>query len=149
MEKTYDYLTNFAKEPELKVNFKVTCADGKRGIYLREPHHFRKPYETKVSIAPQFNEDNTEQEEKIKFCMQFTLTCDAPWVQHPAHLELMNVERLISVQVDHGGLSEGVYFTEVKPSWMLHVYIFKLVIHVHVLYSHHLVDYTTSHVESV
>ncbi|XP_022341956.2 tripeptidyl-peptidase 2-like [Crassostrea virginica] len=114
VEKTYDYLTNFAKEPELKVNFKVTCADGKRGIYLREPHHFRKPYETKVSIAPQFNEDNTEQEEKIKFCMQFTLTCDAPWVQHPAHLELMNVERLISVQVDHGGLSEGVYFTELK-----------------------------------
>lgn len=114
VEKTYDFLTNFSKEPELKVEFKVTCLDGSRGIYLREPHHFLKLYETKVSIAPQFIEERAEQEEKINFCMQFSLTCDAPWVQHPAHLELMNLERLISVQVDQRGLPEGVHFTELK-----------------------------------
>lgn len=113
MEKTYDFLTNFAKEQEVKVEFKVTCADGKRGIYLREPHHFRKPYETKLAIAPNFFEEHVEPEEKINFCIQFSLTCDVPWVQHPSHLELMNVERLFSVMVDHQGLSEGVYFTEV------------------------------------
>ncbi|XP_048746966.2 tripeptidyl-peptidase 2-like [Ostrea edulis] len=114
VEKAYDFLTNFAKEQEVKVEFKVTCADGKRGIYLREPHHFRKPYETKLAIAPNFFEEHVEPEEKINFCIQFSLTCDVPWVQHPSHLELMNVERLFSVMVDHQGLSEGVYFTELK-----------------------------------
>lgn len=78
-----------------------------------------------MSIAPQFIEERAEQEEKINFCMQFSLTCDAPWVQHPAHLELMNLERLISVQVDHRGLPEGVHFTEVillkdvKTLWLI------------------------------
>lgn len=55
-----------------------------------------------------------EQEEKIGFCMEMCFTCDAAWVQHPTHLELMNTSRTINVKVDPRGLQTGVYYTEVS-----------------------------------
>ncbi|XP_033760966.1 tripeptidyl-peptidase 2-like [Pecten maximus] len=113
VEKAYDYLCTYPKSAESKINFSISCTDGKRGIYLREPHHFKKPYVVNVTVEPNFFEDKSEQEEKIALSLQLALTCDAAWVQHPKHLELMNVARTISVKVDHSGLTEDAHYTEI------------------------------------
>ena len=55
----------------------------------------------------------SEQEEKINFCMEMCFTCDAAWVHHPTHLELMNTSRTINVKIDPRGLQTGVHYTEV------------------------------------
>ena len=117
VEKAYDFLSKFSKEQETKWSFGVSVGDNKRGIYIREPHQFSKPQETNVTIEPSFNNSKTEQTEKISFNMRFCMTCDADWVTHPQHLELMNVSRSFSVKVDTSGLSEGVHYTEVCFCW--------------------------------
>ncbi|KAK3095930.1 hypothetical protein FSP39_020998 [Pinctada imbricata] len=113
VEKAYEFLSTFCHEQEREVTFSVSLGDGKRGIYLREPWQLRKPYETNVTIEPSFYDDKKKQAEKIAFNMRFCMTCDAAWVKHPEHLELMNVARAFNVKVETSGLSEGVHYTEI------------------------------------
>ncbi|XP_063430494.1 tripeptidyl-peptidase 2-like [Mytilus trossulus] len=117
VEKTMDYLVNFDKQKESKVQFSVITGCGKRGIYLREHRQLIKPSEFNVSIEPRFCDKEIcqiEQEEKINFCMEMCFTCDAAWVQHPTHLELMNSSRTINIKIDPRGLQTGVHYTEVR-----------------------------------
>ncbi|KAJ8310382.1 hypothetical protein KUTeg_012247 [Tegillarca granosa] len=113
VEKAYEFLSSHCDSQENKVEFSISILDGSRGIYLRDLHSLLKPYETNVTVEPKFFDNKSEQKEKIDFNVQFCLTCDASWVQHPAHLELMNTARTFSVKVDPRGLPEGVHYTEV------------------------------------
>lgn len=53
----------------------------------------------------------SEADKKIQFQMSLVLVCSASWVQHPTHLEVMNLPRAISIRVDPTGLSPGVHNT--------------------------------------
>ncbi|XP_053404432.1 tripeptidyl-peptidase 2-like isoform X2 [Mercenaria mercenaria] len=113
VEKAYEYLLGHCKSAESKTEFNISCSGNGRGIYIREPLELEKPLVVAVSIEPVQYEGITEKEEKISFCMQLNLTCDASYVQCPSHLELMNTTRSVSVKVDPRGLPEGVHYTEV------------------------------------
>jgi len=51
--------------------------------------------------------------EKIAFSCRMALTCSAAWVDCPAYLELMNMQRQFTVKVNPTGLGTGVHFAEV------------------------------------
>ena len=53
-------------------------------------------------------------ERKIAFNMKLALNCDAPWVQHPEHLDLMYVTRHFLVYIDPKGLSPGAHSAYIK-----------------------------------
>ena len=52
-------------------------------------------------------------DDKIQFSMQLSLVCEATWVQHPSHLDLMNMARSFTIKVDTQGLAPGPHYTEV------------------------------------
>ena len=54
--------------------------------------------------------------EKIAFNCRMALTCSAAWVDCPAYLELMNMQRQFTVKVNPTGLCTGVHFAEV---WLM------------------------------
>ncbi|WAR28137.1 TPP2-like protein [Mya arenaria] len=113
VEKAYDYLCEYEGVAECKTQFTVSCSGFGSGIYIREPIDLEKPSIVAVTIDPVHYEGITDNEEKINFCLQLSLTCDASFVQCPSHLELMNCTRSVSIKVDPRGLPEGVHFTEV------------------------------------
>ncbi|KAL4219860.1 tripeptidyl-peptidase II Tpp2 [Mactra antiquata] len=113
VEKCFEHLLANCKSMDCKTEFNINCSGFGRGIYLREPLDLEKPSVIAVSIEPNHYEGLTEKTEKISFCVQFSLTCDASYVQCPSHLELMNCSRTISIKIDSRGLSEGAHYTEV------------------------------------
>jgi len=52
--------------------------------------------------------------DKIAFSCRMALTSTAAWVDCPAHLELMNMQRQFTLKVNPTGLSTGVHFAEVR-----------------------------------
>uniref|UniRef100_A0A914UV78 Tripeptidyl peptidase II Ig-like domain-containing protein n=1 Tax=Plectus sambesii TaxID=2011161 RepID=A0A914UV78_9BILA len=45
----------------------------------------------------------------------FVLRCDAKWVEHPEHFELMNQQRQFNIRIDAAELEEGVpHYTELQ-----------------------------------
>ena len=58
--------------------------------------------------------DNVDNARKIQFDMKFSLSCDAAWVQHPDHLDLMYVTRHFLVYVDPKGLEPGAHSAHIK-----------------------------------
>jgi len=54
--------------------------------------------------------------EKIAFSCRLALTCSSAWVDCPAYLELMNMQRQFTVKLNPIGLSAGVHFAEVTNS---------------------------------
>ena len=70
-----------------------------------------------VRLSPQIflDADKVENSRKIEFNMKFSLSCDdAPWVQHPDHLDLMYVTRHFLVHVDPKGLEPGAHSAYIK-----------------------------------
>ncbi|XP_041482803.1 tripeptidyl-peptidase 2-like isoform X1 [Lytechinus variegatus] len=106
--KAFEFLQTYQDCPSRNVKFNVSF-EGGRGIYLRENNKAR---ECNVSIEPEFVE-NTDPAEKIAFNLHIALAVEAPWVQAPAHLVLMNTSRSVSIKVDPQGLPEGAHYTEV------------------------------------
>lgn len=46
---------------------------------------------------------------KIGFGVKLALVCSEPWVDCPSHLDLMNIARIFTVQIDPTGLPAGVH----------------------------------------
>jgi tripeptidyl-peptidase-2 len=46
---------------------------------------------------------------KIGFGIKLALVCSEPWVECPSHLDLMNIVRMFTVQIDPTGLPDGVH----------------------------------------
>jgi len=46
---------------------------------------------------------------KIGFDIKLALVCSEPWVECPAHLNLMNITRIFTVRIDPTGLPTGVH----------------------------------------
>ena len=63
-----------------------------------------------------------EHQDKIQLSVCVAVTCEAGWVDVPAHLELMNTARAFTVKVDPRGLPHGAHFTQVRlpvlPLWV-------------------------------
>jgi len=112
VEKAFDNLVNFQETPDRDVRFHIMCGPGNnKGIHVRSGT-LTAPKDYAVSIDPVFaDSDNVAPEKKINFQMSLALVCSAPWVQCPSLLEMMNVQRTISVRIDPTGLPYGVHNT--------------------------------------
>lgn len=115
VEKAFDHLVNYNQEINRRVRFQVTCCNSsQKGIHLRSGP-CDKPKDFAVTIEPVFaNADKLEPREKLAFQMSLALSCDAPWVSHPDHVEMTNISRNIQVRVDPTGLNPGVHSTTLR-----------------------------------
>ena len=130
-----------ADNQDRDVRFAIACNGNKKGIHLRgrealrateigvrvDPVSFLSSYlSTKLgtptnltsilfSLQIFLDADKVENSRKIGFNMKFSLGCDdAPWVQHPDHLDLMYVTRHFLVHVDPKGLEPGAHSAYIK-----------------------------------
>lgn len=112
VEKSFDILIANSEAKERNVRFIITCGSTKKkGIFRRNKLDVPSFVES-VSIEPHFLEsDDITAQEKINFRLRLALTCDASYVSAPAHLDLTNNTRLLSVKVDTSGLATGVHST--------------------------------------
>lgn len=115
VEKAFDHLCTYQDQPERDVRFHVSCGvNNSKGIHLRWGMQERMK-EFNINVEPYFlDPDNREHNDKIDFRIKFALTCNEPWVQFPAHLDLMYMARSFSVKIDPTGLPDGVFFTSLK-----------------------------------
>ncbi len=58
--------------------------------------------------------ENVDNERKISFNMKLSLSCQASWVHHPDHLDLMYVTRHFLAYIDPKGLSPGAHSAYIK-----------------------------------
>ena len=118
VEKAFEHLVANGKEVDNRVRFAVTChagSNGSKGIHLRDISSVDKPMEVPVKVEPVFlNPDEVAAEDKIDFNLRFGLTCDAGWITHPKHLDLMYTARHFLINVDPSGLKSGVHSAYVK-----------------------------------
>ncbi|CAH3020619.1 unnamed protein product [Porites evermanni] len=112
VDKAYDYCCEYSSSPERDVRFQVSCSEGQRGIYLREPHQLSKPVTKSVSVTTHYDDD-VGHEERISLNLRLSLISTASWLTVPDHFVLMNTVRSFAVIVDPRGLSHGVHYAEV------------------------------------
>jgi hypothetical protein len=60
---------------------------------------------------------------KIGFGIKLALVCSEPWVECPSHLDLMNIARTFTVQIDPTGLPAGVHTSRYVRNPYMHVNI--------------------------
>merc|ERR1712013_32468 len=66
--------------------------------------------EIPIKVEPIFvDHNNRPAADKQGFNRQFVMTCSAPWVSHPTHLDLMYCARHFLVHVDPTGLTPGAH----------------------------------------
>ncbi|XP_066956231.1 tripeptidyl-peptidase 2 isoform X3 [Macrobrachium rosenbergii] len=111
-----EHLIQYSGGVEDKVHFAVECGSERtKGIHLRNWPAL-KPVDVSVTVEPKLlNDTKAEPSEKLSFCMEFVMTCDAPWVRAPPCLQMSYMFRSFQVSIDPRGLNRGgVYFTTVK-----------------------------------
>ncbi|PNF43825.1 Tripeptidyl-peptidase 2 [Cryptotermes secundus] len=115
VEKAFEHLVAYHDQPERDVRFQVTCgASNSKGIHLRGGLQNRVKNHA-ISVEPFFTDpDNTDPSKKIGFGIKLTLVCSEPWVECPSHLDLMNIARMFTVQIDPTGLPPGVHTSSIK-----------------------------------
>lgn len=115
VDKAFDYLVAYHNVPERDVRFVLQCgSSNSKGIYLRSKLNTDK-HTFKVSVEPHFlNEDEVLPEKKIQFNMKLVLTCSSDFVQFPKHLDLSNMMRTFSVDIDTSAVPEGLHTTFVN-----------------------------------
>lgn len=74
---------------------------------------------------------SSDANEKIALNLHISLVCDVSWVSCPAHLELMNSSRSITVKLDPRGLREGVHYTQVTHLQPYYRFTLNCVLSVH------------------
>ncbi|GAB6021153.1 hypothetical protein CHUAL_003784 [Chamberlinius hualienensis] len=115
VENAFESLIRTASCCENDVHFHVNCGGNSHGIYIREVHRLIKPTEYNVMVEPSFIDHvNTDPQRKINFELRLVLTCDAPWVSIPTHLDLAYTARSFNIKVDPLGLSFGLHHASVK-----------------------------------
>ncbi|KAI5645057.1 subtilase family domain-containing protein [Phthorimaea operculella] len=120
VEKAYDLLSTYHNEPERDVTFQIQCGTSQgKGVLLR-PKYDDVPKDIGITVEPQFLQNHNDRENKevisrkIDFGVRLALSCNATWVSAPAHLDMMNASRPISVRIDTTGLSPGAHFTSIN-----------------------------------
>ncbi|XP_017768276.1 PREDICTED: tripeptidyl-peptidase 2 [Nicrophorus vespilloides] len=107
VEKSFDLLLNHFDALERDVRFQICCGpDNAKGIYIRNKNQ-KKKHEISVSVEPFFLDSmDVTPQMKINFNLKLALVCKASYVQHPKHLDLSNLSRVFSVQIDTAGLDQ-------------------------------------------
>ncbi|XP_042212595.1 tripeptidyl-peptidase 2-like isoform X1 [Homarus americanus] len=116
VDRAVDHLLEHSNGVEDTVRFMVECgSDRRKGIHLRN-WKADKPIDMSVVVEPiMLNDTQADPNDKLAFCMELVLTCDAPWVKAPSCLQMSYTVRSFQLSIDPRGLERGrVYFTEVK-----------------------------------
>ncbi|XP_019851608.1 PREDICTED: tripeptidyl-peptidase 2 [Amphimedon queenslandica] len=123
VDKAYDYFREITTLPTTPVDFRVSVSglQGQqskcRGIYLREPHHFKRSTHHLVTVDPCFPEDTSGwilgPRDKLDFTERITLVPTQPWVHSSKHIILASSGRQFSVTIDESGLEPGAHYAEV------------------------------------
>ncbi|KAG0716947.1 Tripeptidyl-peptidase 2 [Chionoecetes opilio] len=116
VERAVEHLIQQTGGVEDKVRFAVECgSERKKGIHIRN-WKADKPVDVSVAVEPvMLNDMEADPNEKLAFCMELVMTCDAPWVKAPGCLQMSYTIRSFQVSIDPRGLERGrVYFTSVK-----------------------------------
>ena len=92
------------------IQYAVSCGGGSdKGIHMRGLEANRAQ-EIPIKVEPIFlDHNNRPAADKQGFNRQFVMTCSAPWVSHPTHLDLMYCARHFLVHVDPTGLTPGAH----------------------------------------
>ncbi|XP_034831010.1 tripeptidyl-peptidase 2 [Maniola hyperantus] len=121
VEKAFDILTNFHSQPERDVTFNLKCGSrNAKGVFLRPKLDDVTPKDIGITVEPQFLENHLDEENKgviprqIAYGQRLALTCAAPWVSHPAHVDMMNAPRPLAVRVNIAALPPGPHFASIN-----------------------------------
>lgn len=116
VERAVDHLMQHSSGVEDKVRFAVECgSERKKGIHIRN-WKADKPMDVSVAVEPvMLNDSEADPSDKLSFCMELVMTCDAPWVKAPSCLQMSYTIRSFQLSIDPRGLERGcVYFASLK-----------------------------------
>ncbi|KAK8720628.1 hypothetical protein OTU49_013196 [Cherax quadricarinatus] len=116
VDRAVEHLLEHSNGVEDKVRFTVECgSDRRKGIHIRN-WKADKPIDMSIMVEPvMLNETQADPNEKLAFCMELVMTCDAPWVKAPTCLQMSYTVRSFQLSIDPRGLERGrVYFTSLK-----------------------------------
>ncbi|XP_042890415.1 tripeptidyl-peptidase 2-like isoform X3 [Penaeus japonicus] len=117
VDRAVEHILQHCNSIEDKVRFTVECgSERKKGIHLRN-WLADKPVDMSVTVEPVLLDDTraADANQKLSFCMEMVLTCNAPWIRSPSCLQMSYTARSFQVSIDPRGLERGrVYFASVK-----------------------------------
>ncbi|CAG9800674.1 unnamed protein product [Chironomus riparius] len=110
VEKLFEYLKTYQKEPENNVRFAITVGNnGNKGIHIRTGR-LTKTEEFNVNVEPlMFNDKYADSNDKINFNIRLTLIPSHPWIQCGKFIDLCYTARSFIIKVDPTNLQPGVY----------------------------------------
>lgn len=105
--------SSLALPPNTRFEIHFPSRSHARGLYLREAHEVRTKSEWTATVEPKFPED-TPHRQMVEFELPIHFQATQPWVEHPAHLLLMNSSRPLEFTVDPTGLPPGAHYAEIQ-----------------------------------
>lgn len=112
----FDALKRDANRNAELLRLEATLTNGKRGVYLREPHEAgddAQPQEYRVTVKPLFHPDATSQQ-KVDFRIRLELQSTEDWVHVGPEATLSSEGDMISIFVDPASLDAGAHYAEVQ-----------------------------------